>query len=196
MIYWRKVFKFGIKIFVIFCFCILLFILAIRVGVFGKLPNVDEYKKTNVNIASEIYSADSILIGKYYTNNRTDITYNEISPWLIKALLSYSKKHNISKSIAFMVYINAHRSTYINRFVLPLKIIFTERMINNRYSEAEKNTVFLNNFDFTYNAYGIASASRIYFNKKAKDLDINEAATFVAMLDNPSFHILILKIIL
>ena len=47
--------------------------------------------------------------------------------------------------------------------------------------------MYFNSFDFVNNAVGIESASRIYFNKRAKDLTIEEAAVFVGMLENPSY---------
>ena len=44
---------------------------------------------------------------------------------------------------------------------------------------------FSSKFDFLFNAIGISSASRIYFNKNVSDLTLEESAVFVAMLKNP-----------
>lgn len=54
------------------------------------------------------------------------------------------------------------------------------------YSKEEILKMYLNQFDFLYNAVGIKSAAKVYFNKEAADLNIEEAATLVGMVQNPS----------
>lgn len=56
------------------------------------------------------------------------------------------------------------------------------------YTKEEIINMYLNKFDFSYNAVGIRSASHIYFNKLPKDLNIEEAAMLVGMLQNPSLY--------
>ncbi len=56
------------------------------------------------------------------------------------------------------------------------------------YSKDEILKMYLNQFDFLYNAVGIKSAAKVYFNKEAKDLDVLEAATLVGMVKNPAFY--------
>lgn len=56
------------------------------------------------------------------------------------------------------------------------------------YSKEEILKMYLNQFDFLYNAVGIKSAANIYFNKDPKDLTIEEAATLVGMVKNPSYY--------
>ena len=55
------------------------------------------------------------------------------------------------------------------------------------YSKDEILKMYLNQFDFLYNAVGIKSAAKVYFNKEAKDLNIQEAALLVGMVKNPSY---------
>ena len=55
------------------------------------------------------------------------------------------------------------------------------------YSEEEILKMYLNQFDFLYNAVGIKSAAKVYFNKDAADLDTLEAATLVGMVKNPAY---------
>lgn len=54
---------------------------------FGKSPNLSSIHNPNQPIASEIYSADSVLIGKFFRENRSPVKYEEISPKLIKTLI-------------------------------------------------------------------------------------------------------------
>lgn len=56
------------------------------------------------------------------------------------------------------------------------------------YSKEEIIKMYLNQFDFLYNAVGIKSAANIYFGKAPKDLNIEEAATLVGMVKNPSYY--------
>ncbi len=56
------------------------------------------------------------------------------------------------------------------------------------YSKEEILKMYLNQFDFLYNAVGIKSAAHVYFGKDPKDLSIEEAATLVGMVKNPSYY--------
>ena len=56
------------------------------------------------------------------------------------------------------------------------------------YSKEEILKMYLNQFDFLYNAVGIKSAAHVYFGKAPKDLTIEEAATLVGMVKNPSVY--------
>ena len=57
--------------------------------------------------------------------------------------------------------------------------------LERQYTKQEIIAMYLNTQGFLFNASGIRSASRIYFGKEAKDLDIQESAIIVAMLKNP-----------
>ena len=54
---------------------------------FGKSPSMFNIKEPIQHIASEIYSADGKLIGKFYSENRTPVEYKDISPILVKTLV-------------------------------------------------------------------------------------------------------------
>ncbi len=56
------------------------------------------------------------------------------------------------------------------------------------YTKDEIVKMYLNQFDFLYNAVGIKSAAQVYFNKLPKDLTIEEAAMLVGMVKNPSIY--------
>ena len=56
------------------------------------------------------------------------------------------------------------------------------------YSKEEILKMYLNQFDFLYNAVGIKSAAQVYFNKDARDLNVQEAALLVGMVKNPAYY--------
>ena len=79
-ILWR--FFFGVLFLVI-----LLFSLA-NFGAFGKMPSLEDLENPEADLASEVYSNDGKLMGKYYAENRSEIKYNQISPNIIHALVA------------------------------------------------------------------------------------------------------------
>ena len=85
---WLKNPKHLWKVFGLFVGGIVLFFLFVRLGIFGKLPSFDELENPTANLASEIYSADSVLIGKYFVDNRSNVSYEELPPYLVKALVA------------------------------------------------------------------------------------------------------------
>ena len=56
------------------------------------------------------------------------------------------------------------------------------------YSKEEIVKMYLNQFDFLYNAVGIKSAAQVYFNKEARNLNIQESALLVGMVKNPTYY--------
>ena len=57
-------------------------------GLFGVSPTMDVIQNPVTNDASFVYSADSVLIGKYFNENRSPVKFDEISPYVIDALIS------------------------------------------------------------------------------------------------------------
>ncbi|MCF0202036.1 MAG: transglycosylase domain-containing protein [Bacteroidaceae bacterium] len=54
---------------------------------FGNSPSIREIKNPPRHIASEIYSADGVMIGKFYNENRSPVSYNAVTPEFWKALI-------------------------------------------------------------------------------------------------------------
>ncbi|MBI1835890.1 MAG: transglycosylase domain-containing protein [Flavobacteriia bacterium] len=60
--------------------------------------------------------------------------------------------------------------------------------LEQRFTKEEIITMYLNQFDFLYNAVGIDNAAKVYFNKKPKDLTKDEAAMLIGMCKNPTLY--------
>ena len=60
--------------------------------------------------------------------------------------------------------------------------------LEKRYTKEEIITMYLNQFDYLYNAVGIENAAKVYFNKKPIDLSKEEAAMLVGMCKNPTLY--------
>src|SRR5665647_2799677 len=57
-------------------------------GLLGKMPSLKELENPEADLASEVYTSDGKLMGKYYAENRSEVKYNEISPNIIHALVA------------------------------------------------------------------------------------------------------------
>lgn len=81
------------------CFVLYLIIVDINLfWLFGKSPGLSSINHPKHSYATEVYSADGVLIGKLFRENRTPVAYNEISPLLIKTLI-YTEDERFYKHI-------------------------------------------------------------------------------------------------
>ena len=55
---------------------------------FGKMPTFEELENPSTNLATEIISADGKVLGTYYIENRSNVSFSELSPHLVNALLA------------------------------------------------------------------------------------------------------------
>ncbi len=76
---------------IIFGFCILavfLLFACINWGIFGFMPSFEDLENPTSYQASEIISSDQQILGSYYIENRTNVEYSELSPFLVQALIA------------------------------------------------------------------------------------------------------------
>ncbi len=57
-------------------------------GKIGYIPDFEELENPKSNLASEIFSADGVVLGKYYIENRTVVGFDDLSPNLVNALVA------------------------------------------------------------------------------------------------------------
>ncbi len=193
----------------------LLFML-ISKGKLGFMPSFDELENKKSSLATEIISADNVVIGKFYYENRSNVTYSEISPNLVNALIStedvrYREHCGIDfKSLGRVIFgivtgnskgggstitqqlaKNLFPRENNNKLQLVL-VKFKEWVVavklEHNYSKDEIIAMYFNTMFFGNNAYGIKAASNIYFDKEPIDLNVEESALLVGMLKAPSSY--------
>ena len=76
------------RIFLLGFITVITVLLLANFGVFGKMPSLQELENPEADLASEIISADGVLMGKYYSENRSEVRYDEISPNVFHALIA------------------------------------------------------------------------------------------------------------
>lgn len=194
-------------------FVILMFLMA-SWGVFGPMPSFEELENPETNLATAIYSSDGEVLGKYYNENRTPVQYEDLPQVLVNALVATEDERYYEHSgidargtVRAVVFLGERggASTITQQLA---KLLFTENVSNNtvarviqklkewviaiqlerQYTKEEIITMYLNKFDFIYEADGIQSAAKIYFGKEPLDLKVEEAAVLVSMLKNPSLY--------
>ncbi|MFL2575510.1 MAG: transglycosylase domain-containing protein [Flavobacteriales bacterium] len=184
---------------------------------FGPLPTFDQLENPQNNLATEIISADSVVIGKYFFENRTSAVRDDIPQQFINALLStedirfrdhsgidvralfravygvFSGKgqsggaSTITQQLAKMLFTKQPASG-LDRVKQKLKEWVISAKLERRYTKDEILLMYLNRYDWVNNAVGIESASRVYFNKSPKNLNIQESAMLVGMLKNSALY--------
>jgi len=204
-----------------FVLIITIFIL-ISFDLFGPMPSFEEMENPENNLAAEVYSADGVLLGKFFLQNRTWVDYDEISPYVIGALIATEDirfhRHSgidirglmrvviktiilrqeagggstITQQLAKNLYSTREmmedgtvKSHSIGLGLAKFKEWATAVRLERNYTKEEIIAMYLNQYDFLYNAVGITSASSVYFNTTPDSLSIEQAAIVVGMLKNP-----------
>lgn len=123
-------------------------------------------------------------------NDHSGIDMRAIVRAMIKTVLLRQKNagggSTITQQLAKQLY-TPPSSGFMSRAVQkPIEWMIALKL-ERYYSKEEILKMYLNQFDFLYNAVGIKSAAKVYFNKSAAELDTLEAATLVGMVKNPSY---------
>jgi len=71
---------------------VILFFIGVSYGLLGEMPDLEKIQNPRSAITTTIYSADYETIGSYFTENRIEVSYNELSPYLVKALVATEDK--------------------------------------------------------------------------------------------------------
>jgi len=195
-----------------------LVILLTALGIFGALPTTIELENPKSNIASEVLSSDQKVLGKFYIQNRTNARFDELSPNLVNALIATEDarffKHSgvdvialgrviiktilggdagsgggstVSQQLAKNLFPREKLNKLQIAFRKIKEWIIAVRLERN-YTKEEIIAMYFNTVDFVNQAVGIRSASSIYFNTTPDSLKLEEAATIVGMLQNPSMY--------
>ncbi|NHN26945.1 penicillin-binding protein [Flavobacterium jejuense] len=203
-----KTFLFGLG------FIVLLFLFA-SWGFFGAMPTFEALENPDSNIATEIMSADGVVLGKFYAQNRVPVTFEDLPKDLVNALVATEDERfyehsgidargtlravvmlgrgggasTISQQLAKNLFHGSDGSkNIVLRIIQKIKEWIIATRLERQYTKKEIIAMYLNQVDFVNGAIGIRSASKIYFNKEPKDLTTEEAAVFVGMLKNPSLY--------
>lgn len=192
-----------------------LFLFVTSVRFFADLPDTEALQNPKTNLATEIFSSDMKVLGKYYAENRTNVKFNEISPNVINALIAtedarfYGHSGVDIRALGRAVFgaVTGSGSSgggstitqQLAKMLFPREDLHGFKLISRKikewiiavklereYTKQEIIAMYLNKFDFINSAVGIKSAAQIYFNTTPDSLRIEQAAMLVGMAKNPS----------
>ena len=183
-------------------------------GSLGYLPPLDELQNPKNKFATEVISFDMQSLGRYYRQeNRVGVTYDEISPNMINALIATEDARyythtgidfksllraivklgkagggsTITQQLAKQLWSPRANNIFERALQKPIEWVIATKL-ERLYSKEEILTMYLNQFDFLYNAVGIKSAAQVYFSTTPDQLTLEEAAMLVGMCKNPSMY--------
>ena len=194
--------------------CVVIVFWLISKGWIGYMPPLEDLQNPKNVYASEVYSADMQILGSYYKGaNRVEVEYKDISPYMVDALVSTEDvrfyQHpgvdlkalfravvllgragggsTLTQQLSKQLYSPTAGNIFERALQKPIEWVIASEL-ERLYSKEEIITMYLNQFDFLYNAVGIKSAAQIYFNTTPDKLKIEEAAMLVGMCKNPSLY--------
>src|SRR5699024_5321954 len=175
---------------------------------FQGLPSIEALENPQTAVASLVVSRDGVTLDKYYVENRTNVPLEEISPYVVNALVA-TEDHRfyqhwgidamgifaaifqivttgdvrgastITQQLARNLYKKIGREFSITR---KLREMITAIDIEQHYTKREILEMYLNTVQYANSAFGIESAAYTHYGKDASDLNIRESAMMIGSL--------------
>ena len=184
-------------------------------GYYGSMPDLQQLENPKTNLATQIFSSDGVVLGKYYyEDNRTPIQFNELPENIVNGLIATEDERfyshsgidwkrtisafvflgkrggasTITQQLARQLFVGVRSRNISEAVIQKAKEWVLSVQLERRYTKKEIIAMYLNVYDFGYNADGVRSAAKIFFNTTPKKLKIEQSATLIGMLKNSSFY--------
>ena len=191
--------------------CLLAGISSLNIYISEKLPEAQEIREIELQVPLKIFTADNKLIGEFGEKRRSALKFDDIPPYFVKAVLaaedddffnhsgvSYSglirsvlrllisgEVQGGGSTITMQVAGNYLTGRDINLF-RKIKDIFLAYRLERIYSKEEIFEFYVNRIFLGNRAYGIASASEVYYGLSIKDLNLAQWAMIAGLPKAPS----------
>ena len=191
-----------------------LFFLFASWGLFGSMPSFEDLENPDSNLATEIISADGVVLGKYFQKNRSQLKYADLPKNLVQALVATEDarfyEHSgidgrgtlraisslgtsggastLTQQLAKQLFHGEGSKFLPFRIVQKVKEWIIAIRLERQYTKNEIIAMYCNVYDFGNNSVGVSSAAKTYFSKEPKDLTINESAILVGMFKNSGLY--------
>jgi len=214
----KRIFTFFLRLSLLVTLLILLFITAVNYDVFGHIYTKEELESFSNETASVILSDNNTVIGKYFNQNRTNASYNQLPKHLVNALVATEDSRYFEHSgvdtrslfrVLFKTILLSNKrsgggSTITQQLAKnmygrpnhgPLTMLINKTKegiqayrIEKTFNKEEILTLYLNTVSFGENVYGIEAAALRYFSKKTTKLTIEESAVLIGILKANTFY--------
>ena len=198
----------------IIAFLLLVFIIYVISG----LPSLEELENPKPQLASKVYTVDGELLGQFFIENRIETHIDSLPRYVVDALISTEDKgfydhwgvdmsrftkamikniftfsregaSTITQQLAKNLYqLKGRNENFFDVGIRKIREWITAIQIERTYTKNEILELYLNISYFGKSAYGIETASKVYFDKRASELTLPEAAVFIALLKSPEYY--------
>ncbi len=188
------------------------FVFLVWAGTFGRLPDRKELAAVENPAATEVYSRDSVLLGRYFIQERSTIKYEDIPKHVEDALLAtedvrFYDHHGIDIVSLFRVLVKSiilqnesagggstitqqlaknlyprNSHGFLSLPVNKVKEMIVAWRLENVYDKESILTLYLNTIPFADNTYGIDAAAQRFFSVRTNKLTLEQGAVLVGML--------------
>ena len=182
--------------------------LAAAYGLMGPMPPLEQLENPKTNLATQILSSDGEVLGKFYFNdNRTPITYKELPQNIIDALIATEDERyrdhagidwrgtlraiyylgrkggasTITQQLARQLFVGVRSRNKKEAVIQKIKEWVLSVQLEQRYTKNEIIAMYLNIYDFGYNADGVRSAAKIFFDTSPDALLLEQSAALVGL---------------
>ncbi len=190
---------------------VLLFISSLNIYISEKLPQAQEIREIELQVPLKVFTSDGKLIGEFGEKRRSALKFEDIPPYFVEAVLAAEDDEFFSHSgvsytglirsvfrllisgevqgggstITMQVAGNYLTGRDINLF-RKIKDIFLAYRLERIYSKEEIFEFYVNRIFLGNRAYGIASASEVYYGTSIKDLNLAQWAMIAGLPKAPS----------
>ncbi|MBK5254903.1 MAG: PBP1A family penicillin-binding protein [Vicinamibacteria bacterium] len=177
----------------------------------SDLPQVEELEELKPNIVTQVFAADGSILGEFAIEKRILIRYEEIPEVLRNAIIATEDENffnhiginlwripgavwanfrsgrkgqgfsTLTMQLSRLLFLSPQK-TYERK----LREILLALEIERRFTKKEIFSLYCNLVNFGHGNYGVEAASRFYFGKSAKDLNLEEAALIAGIPQSPS----------
>lgn len=177
----------------------------------SDLPQVEELEELKPNIVTQVFAADGSILGEFAIEKRVLVRYEEIPDVLRNAIIA-TEDENFFNHIGINVWripaavwanfrsgrkgqgfstltMQLSRLLFLSpqkTYERKIREILLALEIERRFTKKEIFTLYCNLVNFGHGHYGVEAASRFYFGKAAKDLNLEEAALIAGIPQSPT----------
>jgi penicillin-binding protein 1A len=180
--------------------------------VWVEIPSKRSLRNIQNQLPSEVYSSDSVLLGRYYIQDRTEVTYDKIAPVVIDALIAtedvrFYQHGGIDYESLGRVFVRSilmgdessgggstitqqlaknlyprKRYWLLSMLLNKSREMLTALRLESIYSKEDIVAMYLNTVSFADQTFGIETAAKRFFSVSASDLSTTQASLLVGML--------------
>ncbi len=206
------------KLFIFFVFFTLILFIAAAGGIYGvyrwaaqDLPDYKDITDYNPPLVTKVFTGDDQILGHFFREKRFLVSLDEVSPWLVKAILAAEDAGFYEhEGVALLGIVRAAiqnlkageivqggstiTQQVIKSLLLSPERSYTRKMkeailayrLENHLSKDEILTIYLNQIFLGAGAYGVEAAARDYFGRHASELTLAQCAMIAALPKAPS----------